>query len=213
MSNSIDGNATTITDIHDIKPLLSMGPDLYWLYWILGALALSGLALLVWYLWHRRKKPMPSIPTPQTVPPHIEAYQALDALAGQPGINGKQYYFSLSAILRRYLERRYDFPAAEMTTEELLPRLDRLPMDADLSPSFKDFCLAADPIKFAGADASRNQMQDHMMLPRSFIQRTTFENGEDSEDSAQNKPEELLPVGNHKIPAEQETSALGQRKE
>jgi hypothetical protein len=186
MTSSSDGNATPMTDIHDIKPLLSMGPDLQWLYWLLAALAIGGLALLVWYLWHRRKKPEPSIPAPPPVPPHIEAHQALDALAAQTGISGKRYYFRLSAILRRYLERRYGFPAAEMTTEELLPRLDGLPLDADLSPALKAFCLSADPIKFAGAEAAQSRMNDHMAMARSFVRRTTVEEGIASDDSPKN---------------------------
>lgn len=205
MTNSSDGNATPMTDIHDIKPLLSMGPDLQWLYWVLGALALAGLALLAWYLWRRRKKAEPSIPAPPPVAPHIEACQALDALAAQTGISGKQYYFRLSAILRHYLERRYGFPAAEMTTEELLPRLDGLPLDADLAPALKAFCLSADPIKFAGADAGRNQMHDHMTMARSFIRRTTVEK---KEDSPENKPGKLLPLGTQPAPTEQGSSEI-----
>lgn len=185
---SSDGNATPMTDIHDIKPLLSMGPDLQWLYWVLGALVIGGLALMAWYLWRRRNKAEPSIAAPPPVPPHIEAFQALDALAAQTGISGKQYYFRLSAILRRYLERRYGFPAAEMTTEELLPRLDGLPMDADLFQAVKDFCRSADPIKFAGADAIRNRMHDHMAMARHFIRQTTAEEEAASEDASKDKP-------------------------
>jgi hypothetical protein len=185
---SSDGNATPMTDIHDIKPLLSMGPDLQWLYWVLGALVIGGLALMAWYLWRRRNKAEPSTAAPPPVPPHIEAFQALDALAAQTGISGKQYYFRLSAILRRYLERRYGFPAAEMTTEELLPRLDGLPMDADLFQAVKDFCRSADPIKFAGADASRNRMHDHMAMARHFIRQTTAEEEAASEDASKQKP-------------------------
>jgi LPXTG-motif cell wall-anchored protein len=208
MTSSRDGNATPITDIHDIKPLLSMGPDLQWLYWALAALGLAGLALLAWYLWRRRKKPVPSIPAPPPAAPHIEAIRALDALAAQTDISGKPYYFALSAILRRYLERRYGFPAVEMTTEELLPRLDGLPLDADLAPALKAFCRAADPIKFAGADAARSQMNDHMAMARSFVKRTTLEQGVASEDFPKNKPGNLLPVGTRTVPIEQGSSAV-----
>jgi hypothetical protein len=208
MTSSSDGNATPMADIHDIKPLLSMGLDLQWLYWALGALALSGLALLAWYLWRRRKKSEPSIPAPPPVPPHIEAFQALDALGAQTGISGKHYYFTLSAILRRYLERRYGFPAAEMTTEELLPRIDGLSLDADLAPALKAFCLSADPIKFAGADAARNQMHDHMAMARSFVQRTTVEEVAASEDFSENKPAKLLPVDSQKVRTEQGSSKI-----
>ncbi len=204
---SSDGNATPMTDIHDIKPLLSMGPDLQWLYWVLGALAIGGLVLIAWYLWRRRNKAEPSTAAPPPVPPHIEAFQALDALAAQTGISAKQYYFGLSAILRRYLERRYGFPAAEMTTEELLPRLDGLPMDANLSRAVKDFCRSADPIKFAGADASRNRMHDHMTMARRFIRQTTAEEEAASEDASKDKPAESLPAGAQAAPGEPGPSA------
>ena len=155
----------------------------------------------------RRKKTEPSESAPPPVPPHIEAYQALDALAAQTGISSKQYYFRLSAILRRYLERRYGFPAAEMTTEELLPRLDGLPLDADLAPALKAFCLSADPIKFAGADAGRNQMHDHMAMVRNFIRRTTVEEVIVSDDSPKIKAGKLPPVDTQAAQIQQGSSA------
>jgi hypothetical protein len=192
MNGTSDGNATPMTDIHDIKPLLSMGLDLQWLYWVLGALALGALALLARYLWRRRKKAEPSIPAPSPEAAHIEAGLALDALAAQTGISGKQYYFSLSAILRRYLERRFGFPAVEMTTEELLPRLDGLPLDTD---ALKTFCLYTDPIKFAGADAPRNRMDDDMAMVRSFVRRTAVEEGVALEPSPECKPGKLPTSG------------------
>ena len=183
MNTTVDGNATSMTDIHDIKPLLDMGSDLQWLYVLLGVLVLAGLAWLAWHLWQRRKKPVPAVPAPPPVPAHIEALAALDALAAQKDISAKPYYYKLSAILRRYLERRYRFPAAEMTTEELLPQLDRLPLDADLPYGGKTFCLSADPIKFAGMPAGRQQMNAHMELTRHFVDRTAVREN-DSPDEA-----------------------------
>jgi hypothetical protein len=200
MNGASDGNSTPMTDIHDIKPLLSMGPDLQWLYWVLGTLALGALALLARYLWRRRKKTAPSIPAPPPVAPHIEAGRALDGLATQTGISAKQYYFRLSAILRRYLERRFGFPAAEMTTEELLPRLDGLPLDADLIPAVKALCRSADPIKFAGAGAVPKQMHDDMATVRRFVRRTTIEDGVASEQSPGDKPAKLPPSGGRAAP-------------
>jgi hypothetical protein len=169
-----DDNVTQMTDIHDIKPALSMGPDLQWLFWVLALLVLLGLVLLLWRLWHHRKAPRPVEPAPLPIPPDTEAYEALDTLAAQGDISAKQFYFRLSAIIRRYIERRYDFPAAEMTTEELLPRINRLQLNKDLADTLKIFCRSADPIKFAGEHCDGNQMRDDLAFARSFVQQTSI---------------------------------------
>jgi len=96
----------------------------------------------------------------------------LDALAAETGLPSKQVFFRLSAILRRYVERRYHFPAAEMTTEELLPNVDRLALDRSLATAFKGFCQEADPIKFAGAMANQERAQEHLAFCRDFVCQT-----------------------------------------
>jgi hypothetical protein len=166
-------NATAMKDIHDIKPALAMGPDLYWLYWALAALAVLVLAVLAWRLWRRRKRTPAEEAAEPPVPAETEAYGLLDALAAEGELNPKQFYFRLSAILRRYIERRFEVPAAEMTTEELLPTVDRLPLGPQLSQPLKAFCRAADPIKFAGAGADSHHMARHMAFARDFVRTTT----------------------------------------
>jgi hypothetical protein len=168
-----DANATAMTDIHDIKPALSMGPDLHWLYWALAAVAVLVLAVLAWQLWRRRKKPPAAEDAAPPIPAETEAYGLLDALAAEGGLDPKQFYFRLSAILRRYIERRFEVPAAEMTTEELLPTVDRLSLGPQLSQPLKAFCRATDPIKFAGAGADAHHMAQDMAFVRNFVRTTT----------------------------------------
>jgi Domain of unknown function (DUF4381) len=162
-----------MTDIHDIKPALAMGHDLRWLYWTLAGLALLALAALVWRRWRKPAKPAAADNAPPPLPPDAEALQLLDALAADGDLEPKQFYFRLSAVIRRYVERRFAIPAAEMTTEELLPRLDRLPMEADLAQTLKAFCRAADPVKFAGAPAGTDRMAHDLAFARNFVHRTT----------------------------------------
>ncbi|MBT8342415.1 MAG: DUF4381 family protein [Desulfatitalea sp.] len=161
-----------MTDIHDIKPALAMGPDLGWLVWVLVAVLVLAGGAVAWWLWRRRKKPAASAGMP-LLSPETEAFARLDALAADHGINGKQYYFRLSAILRQYVERRYDIPAAEMTMEELLPRMDGLPVPGELRDLFKYFCRAAEPIKFAGTPADQNRKNEDLAFARTFVQSTT----------------------------------------
>ena len=180
-----DDNITQMTDIHDIKPALSLGPDLQWLFWVLALLVLIAVVLLLRRLWHHRKTPKPVEPAPPPIAPEIEAYQALDTLAAQGDLRAKQFYFRLSAIIRRYIERRYDFPAAEMTTEELLPWINRLQLDNDLADTLKAFCRSADPIKFAGKNSDGDQMRDDLAFARRFVQQTSIVEEGTGQDAAE----------------------------
>lgn len=162
-----------MTDIHDIKPILAMGADWPWLYWALAIMILLILALLIGWWWKQRQRPALSHPAAPAVAADKEAYGALDALAAENGMAPKQFYFRLSAILRRYVERRFGFPAAEMTTEELLPWMDQLPLDPTLAAEFKGFCRFADPVKFAGAAARQDRPAQDLAFARDFVRQTT----------------------------------------
>jgi LPXTG-motif cell wall-anchored protein len=161
-----------MTDIHDIKPVLDIAGHWPWVWIAVGAAALL-LAALGWWLWRRRKRPeKPAAAGAPALPPDAEALAALEALCAQTGMAPRKFYFRLSAILRRYIERRYEIPAAEMTSEELLPRMDRLQLDRRLTEAFKAFCRETDPIKFAGAAAHRDQMDRNLTFCRDFVRRT-----------------------------------------
>jgi hypothetical protein len=162
-----------MTDIHDIKPILAVGDDWPWLYMALAMAVLMIVALWIRRWWKRRERPALSRPAAPAVAADEEAYGALDALAAENAMAPKQFYFRLSAVLRRYVERRFDFPAAEMTTEELLPRMDQLPLDRALAGQFESFCRFADPVKFAGAGARQDRLARDLAFARDFVRQTT----------------------------------------
>lgn len=166
------GNATAMTDIHDIKPALEMGMDLRWLYWTAGIAALLAAAYLAWRMWRRYRQPPAEVAEAEP-PADAQAFERLEALAADAAVDAKAFYFKLSAIVRVYIERRFDFPAAEMTTEELLPRLDRLQLGPELAEPLKAFCRYADPVKFAGVPASPDRMTDDLAFARFFVSETS----------------------------------------
>jgi len=163
-----------MTDIHDIKPALALGADLHWLIWL--AVAVVGVAILVaaaWWLWRRRRRITEESKAAPLPAPEVEAYTLLDGLAAGDHGDLKRFYFRLSAILRRYIERRYEIPAAEMTTEELLPALGRLDLSLDMAQEVKSFCFRSDPIKFAGAAADVGRVAHELAFVRDFVRQTT----------------------------------------
>jgi len=186
-----DANASRLTDIHDIKPALAPGLDLRWLYWAVAITAVLGLLAFAWRMWRKRKKPVVAEPTPP-IPAEKEALEMLDALAADGNLNPKQFYFRLSAILRRYIERRYEISAAEMTTEELLPKVDQLPLSLELAQPLKAFCRAADPIKFAGIGADPDRMAQDTAFAREFVHKTTEIANSAIENQTEDHPIEVL---------------------
>lgn len=164
-----------MNDIHDIKPLLPVGFDWGWLPWLLAALVLLAVMALLWRWWRRRRRPPQAVPAEPLPSPEAEALAALEALADEGFADGKRFYFDLTAVLKRYLERRYAIPAAEMTVEELLPQVARLPLPGPLAEPLEALCRLSEPIKFADAAADPGRMPADLAFVRDLVQRTTPE--------------------------------------
>src|SRR6185295_13567326 len=129
-----------------------MGVTIGRAFWVgLGVLLvlIAGIAFL---LWSRRKRATPATPT--TVPalaPDEEAQRALAALLASGRLARGEYrpfYIELTAIAKRYLERRTGAPVVEMTSAEMLAHLRSSPHAALLAAPMRDLAGAADQIKF-----------------------------------------------------------------
>ena len=93
--------------------------------WILGILLLACIVFLIIYAINRRKKNIPlfSLPVKPKLPPHVIALSELDKLKEEQlwqHDKVKDYYTRLTDIIRIYLEERYNVPAMEQTTHEIL---------------------------------------------------------------------------------------------
>jgi LPXTG-motif cell wall-anchored protein len=162
-----------MTDIHDIHPPVPVGFDAPWLMPVL--LTLAGvviLAALVWW-WRRRRKQKKIETIVPELPPDMIANKALEEIGDVRGQDGKAFYFRLSAILRQYIWGRFGVGAPEMTTEEFLPCIARLPVDRELARQLKQLCRAMDPVKFGGVTAMEKQMESDLFFVRGFVRQTT----------------------------------------
>lgn len=109
-------------DIRDIKPLAKIDRDLRRIYLMASAIALVIMLAAggIFFYWRKRRRGRDRTP-PR--PAYELALEELEALKRKSLIAKGQvrlYYFELSEIFRRYLERRFAFPAVESTTEEIV---------------------------------------------------------------------------------------------
>lgn len=140
-----------------IQPIKPYRKHPFQLRELLGWIWLPTLILLAvagWWLWRRYKKTGSLIATPPKPlpPPHEEAIRSLIELRDKKyHARGmlKEFFIEFSHILRRYVERRYEFPALEMTTFDLEREFDdgRYPLALRdrLVPALRE----SDLVKFA----------------------------------------------------------------
>jgi len=142
-------------DIKDIKGPVDLKRDLRGLIYILSAAVAAVLiGLFVFYYIKKRKSGEGLIPK-KIEPPrpaHEVAYEELEKLKNSDLLERgliKEFYIELSDIIRRYIEGRYFITAMELTTTELIEKLQTANLDQfdiDLIGEFLDLC---DLVKFA----------------------------------------------------------------
>jgi hypothetical protein len=150
--------------IADIKPPVEVGvAPVFWAALVALLAALLGLFVLAWRRWRRPRPSGASLPVPE-VPPDVEARQAIEALVRADHFgrgDGRGYYIALSAIAKRYLERRLAAPVLEMTTAEMLAFLRESQAGEGLVGVMRDLALLADQVKFAKGEAQREEGERH----------------------------------------------------
>ena len=142
-------------------------------FWIgLGAAALIAGALAFW-LWSRLRARAPAAAPPApALAPDEEARRALAALVASGRLARGEYrpfYIELTAIAKRYLERRLEAPILEMTTAEMLAHLRSGPHGADLAAPMRDLAGAADRIKFALGTGVHDEAERHLAAVRGLV--------------------------------------------
>lgn len=165
----------TMTDILDIKANKAIGFDYTIIYIFLGVVAaiiLLGLIFLLIDRYLKRRK-SPAIRIEPPVPADVSALKGLDELERGGFYDARIFYFTLTAIVKTYLDGRFNIDAPEMTTEELLPKINDLSIEKSLAMDVKELLKRSDPVKFAGMTEKQEQMARDISFVKSFVTRTT----------------------------------------
>ena len=157
------------TDIRPIRGIISVKRAL-WQKWELYALV-ALIVLICFWVWRTIQKRKDTIQESiHAEPPDSIAINALEKLNRLKVFEKgevKLYYFSLSEILRKYIEAIRSFPAYELTTEEIAAFVED-----DEDRKVLKLLKEADLVKFADAVPDLKKKEKHWLQAREYIENT-----------------------------------------
>lgn len=176
----VDTSATTIRDIKEIYDVPYGWID--WVrdnwHWLAGGAVVAGV--LVWaFSWYmrRQQKPKPVVAAAEPEKPlHVRTLLALEEVdkkkLWQQGLV-KDYHSAVTDILRGYIEDRFQVPALESTTDDLLGILRMSSMGASQREQLANLLRMADMVKFAKWTPLPAENEQLMAGAVKLVQQTT----------------------------------------
>ena len=135
------------------------------------------------------KKPVFHTQTPEEIiPANIEALRRLDKIKEekiwQKG-RVKEYHTELTDVLRTYIERVFNIPSMEMTSDEILRGSQFLKVDKPAAyEGLKQILRLADLVKFAKWNPETVENELSLMNAYLFVNQTTVEEIKSEESKA-----------------------------
>ncbi len=169
-------NANAIADIK--KPVdapLTIKEILPYAGYSFAVLAILFLAFIL-YKKFAKKQPVFVTKQKPKEPAHIIAYRQLEQLSQaklwQKG-DTKEYYSQLTEILRQYIENRFNIPALEQTTDEIISSFrNGTLISKELKDNLFDLLTRADFVKFAKATPLASENETGFNFCYNFIDNT-----------------------------------------
>ncbi len=165
-------------DILDIAGPVDLPVDYTPYIWIGAGIAVFiGAGIAAFILLRHRERKMEDAPP---MPAHEIAYEQLQQIAEANLIEAgeiERYYVLLSAVVRHYLENRFDLHAPEMTTEEFLQTAASVEarhtvLLQDHKTLLRGFLTECDLVKFARYGPDEGQMRSAFESAKKFVDET-----------------------------------------
>jgi len=192
LTNSVSFTIRTVKvnlqeGIKDINPPQKIPLDWRWiLLWVGVALLVIALIYYLYRRYKQKKLNVQAIPKVRIVPPYEAALNALHKLEEQRLWQKgqiKEYHSTITEIVRRYFESRFNMPALELPTSEAVELLKRQPGSEPIVETTYAFLSNADMVKFAKF-VPLDTVNDEMMRQAYEIVKMTAppQDGEKSEE-------------------------------
>ncbi len=143
-----------------------------YIWYIVGGVVI--LALIIFAVWYYLRKKMAAKPVPKGPQESLQDYtlrllSALDSKQLWQKKQVKEYYVELTDIVRNYIEQRFNTQALELTTEEIL---NKVQLVKDLQPHYDilfQILQTGDLAKFAKFQPLPHEHIDAMDKAKEFI--------------------------------------------
>ncbi|MCC9600465.1 hypothetical protein LOC67_07820 [Stieleria sp. JC731] len=153
-----------------LEPQVASGENGSALWWIAGAFIAMVLGVAAIVFWAKSKKQERRRSAFEIAIARLEEL-LLSPRETEPQVD--QFYVQLTAIIRQYIEDRFEMRAPELTTEEFLASISNSP---DISSAhqglLRDFLRHADLVKFAGAKPSTSETARSIEIAKRFLEET-----------------------------------------
>lgn len=160
---------------HDIKEIIEVDAKPFdWTYWIMGAVTVLVIAVLLWQMLKGRKKNEAKEEfTGTKLSPYEQAVQEMKKLKeGQLPEKGemKMYYTRLTDIFRVFLQRQFNQPMLQSTTDEILVHLNGDKLQREKLGPLAETLRVADAVKFAKYGSSVSEGSEGFKIIEEIIQ-------------------------------------------
>ena len=163
-----------------------LAPPFDWAEWreviwfFVLALLIGGLLGYVIYRLKTNKPIIRRIRNKKRQPPHKVAMQKIEQIKEEKiwqSEDSKEYYTQLTDTLRTYIKERYGFNAMEMTSFEIIQKLQEV-NDEEAINELRELFQTADLVKFAKYSTLINENDRNLVSAIEYINQTKLEEPE-----------------------------------
>ena len=162
-------------DVRGLKPPIDVrGTYLSYLL-ILPILALLAGGGFLYYRRRSRGLALPEIPEELKKPAWEVALLELDSLRESDLLKKseiKRYFTILSDVIRKYIQRRFEFPALDRTTDEMRAEMKRIKLDQSIRELTTGLLFFCDLVKFAKYVPSSGEIEESLNQAYSIVNLT-----------------------------------------
>lgn len=150
-----------------------------------------GLTLYIAFRLRENKPIIVKMRIIKRVLPHQKAMREIEKIKTERMVtseNQKEYYTRLTDTLRKYIEERFGFNAMEMTSSEIIAKLQEVE-DHKMTGELRELFMTADLVKFAKHSTLINENDANLVNAIDFINSTKIDNVPEKQEVVSNLTE------------------------